>query len=30
MSEGDLKPLHWRADQTIGYTVIRRPDGGMH
>jgi len=30
MSEGDLKPLNWRADPTIGYTVVRRPDGGMH
>jgi len=30
MSEGDLKPLNWHPDPKVGYTVIRRPDGGMH
>jgi hypothetical protein len=23
------KPLHWKPEPGIGYTVIRRPDGGM-
>jgi hypothetical protein len=23
------KPLHWNSSPGIGYTVIRRPDGGM-
>jgi hypothetical protein len=30
MSEAELKPLNWKADPNIGYTVRRRPDGGMH
>jgi len=30
MSETDLKPLNWQPDPNIGYTVVRRPDGGMH
>lgn len=30
MPETDLKPLNWKPDPNIGYTVIRRPDGGMH
>lgn len=30
MSETDLKPLNWKAGPDIGYTVRRRPDGGMH
>lgn len=30
MSEDELKPLRWTADPEIGYTVTRRPDGGMH
>lgn len=30
MSEDDLKPLNWRPDPNVGYTVVRRPDGGMH
>jgi len=32
MSEPGLKPkpLQWNSDPTIGYTVVRRPDGGMH
>jgi hypothetical protein len=30
MSEANVKPLNWKADPNIGYTVVRRPDGGMH
>jgi hypothetical protein len=30
MSEADVKPLNWKPDPKIGYTVVRRPDGGMH
>lgn len=30
MTETDIKPLNWRPDPSIGYTVVRRPDGGMH
>ena len=26
----DLKPLNWKAEPGIGYTVTRRDDGGMH
>lgn len=26
----DLKPLNWKAEPGIGYTVTRREDGGMH
>ena len=25
----DPKPLNWKPDPGIGYTVVRRPDGGM-
>ncbi len=25
----DPKPLHWNPEPGIGYTVVRRPDGGM-
>src|SRR5512143_433158 len=25
----DPKPLHWKPEPGIGYTVVRRPDGGM-
>jgi hypothetical protein len=25
----DSKPLHWKPEAGIGYTVVRRPDGGM-
>ena len=25
----ELKPLNWKPEPGIGYTVIRRPDGGM-
>lgn len=24
------KPLDWTPDPRVGYTVVRRPDGGMH
>jgi len=30
MSEAELKPLRWTPDPEIGYTVTRRPDGGMN
>jgi hypothetical protein len=30
MSETDPKPLNWHPEPGIGYTVVRRPDGGMH
>jgi hypothetical protein len=30
MSDTELKPLNWQPDSEIGYTVVRRPDGGMH
>jgi hypothetical protein len=26
----DIKPLNWSPDPGAGYTVMRRPDGGMH
>lgn len=29
MSDIDIKPLNWNADPKIGYSVERRPDGGM-
>jgi hypothetical protein len=25
----DPKPLHWKSEPGIGYSVVRRPDGGM-
>jgi hypothetical protein len=25
----ELKPLNWKPEPGIGYTVVRRPDGGM-
>lgn len=25
----DIKPLKWTPDPNIGYSVLRRPDGGM-
>jgi len=25
----ELKPLNWNPEPGIGYTVVRRPDGGM-
>lgn len=30
MTEESVKPLNWEPTPGIGYTVIRRPDGGMH
>lgn len=30
MTDTELKPLNWKPDPNIGYTVVRRPDGGMH
>jgi hypothetical protein len=30
MSDVGLKPLNWEPDPNIGYTVVRRPDGGMN
>jgi len=30
MSNQEVKPLNWEPDPNIGYTVQRRPDGGMH
>jgi hypothetical protein len=30
MSEIELKPLHWTPDPNVGFTVERRPDGGMN
>jgi len=26
----EIKPLNWTPDPSIGYTVVRRADGGMH
>lgn len=30
MSEAEIKPLNWKPEPDIGYTVTRRPDGGMY
>lgn len=30
MSELKQKPLKWEPDPEVGFTVIRRADGGMH
>jgi len=30
MSETEIKPLNWKPAPNIGYSVFRRPDGGMH
>jgi len=30
MTEAEIKPLNWKPAPNIGYTVVRRPDGGMH
>jgi hypothetical protein len=30
MNQENLKPLNWEPVPGIGYTVVRRPDGGMH
>jgi hypothetical protein len=29
MSEQEVKPLKWKPDPMVGYSVIRRKDGGM-
>ncbi len=30
MTEEQVKPLNWEPTPGIGYSVVRRPDGGMH
>lgn len=30
MNQVDVKPLKWNPDEDVGFTVVRRPDGGMH
>ena len=30
MTQESIKPLNWEPTPGIGYTVVRRPDGGMH
>ena len=30
MSDEELKPLNWKHAPGVGYTVTRRPDGGMN
>jgi len=30
MTESEIKPLNWKPDPNVGYTVARRPDGGMN
>jgi len=30
MSDSTIKPLNWTPTPGIGYTVTRRPDGGMY
>ncbi len=30
MSEIEQKPLYWSPDPSVGYAVMRRPDGGMN
>lgn len=30
MSEPEVKPLNWSPDPKVGYSVNRRPDGGMY
>jgi hypothetical protein len=30
MFENETKPLKWDPDPNVGYTVVRRPDGGMN
>lgn len=30
MTEEKVKPLNWEPTPGIGYSVVRRPDGGMH
>lgn len=30
MPEEKVKPLNWSPTPGVGYSVVRRPDGGMH
>jgi len=30
MTESEIKPLNWKPDPNVGYTVARRPDVGMN
>jgi hypothetical protein len=30
MLNKDIKPLKWKSEPGIGYSVVRRPDGGMN
>lgn len=30
MTESQLKPLKWEPDPDVGFSVTRRPDGGMN
>lgn len=30
MTAEKVKPLNWEPTPGVGYTVVRRPDGGMH
>jgi hypothetical protein len=30
MAKQKIKPLNWKPNPNVGYTVTRRPDGGMH
>ncbi|MFC1878833.1 hypothetical protein ACFLZW_02855 [Chloroflexota bacterium] len=30
MSKSEIKPLKWKPIPGVGYSVERRPDGGMH
>lgn len=30
MTEQDVKPLNWVPKPGVGFTVVRRPDGGMN
>ncbi|HEX9028474.1 MAG TPA: hypothetical protein VF823_04800 [Anaerolineales bacterium] len=30
MEDNEIKPLNWAPAPGVGYTVTRRPDGGMH
>ncbi len=30
MTENKIKPLYWKPEPNVGYSVARRPDGGMN
>jgi hypothetical protein len=30
MTDIEIKPLNWQPGSNIGYTVVRRPDGGLY